>query len=124
MITAINVDTNEVTLSNSATADGSNISLAYGGFNTMRLTGDNTIGFIRVLGSTIELRGNNTVTEDIYINSGVLKVGYNGNGTTLFNGALTINTGEVTFGSDNALLSTNPAGYAPRRGRSLQFERI
>ncbi|MBL9131202.1 MAG: hypothetical protein JNG86_08390, partial [Verrucomicrobiaceae bacterium] len=97
-----------VTLSAPVTESGTNIPLTFDGFNVMRLTGDNTIGFVRVLGSTIDLRGNNTFTQDIFVNTGTLRLA----GSNTFSGVLTMNAGEVILGSDTALDSTG--GYEAR----------
>ncbi|OYW76123.1 MAG: hypothetical protein B7Z37_10245 [Verrucomicrobia bacterium 12-59-8] len=110
-ITAIDKDTDTITISNPVTTDGTNVSVNFGGFNVMRLTGDNNIGFVRVLGSAIELRGNNTLRSDISVNNGMLILGYNGAGTNLFDGTLTVNSGSVVFKSDTALQTSSGAGY-------------
>ncbi|WP_397380167.1 autotransporter-associated beta strand repeat-containing protein [Prosthecobacter sp.] len=100
------VDGTTIEISQLATADGTNQNLAFNGFNAVKLTGNNTIGFIRMIGSTIALLGNNTLTSDILISSGLLRLG----GSNQFNGTLTINGGQVRFESNNGLVSTG-SGY-------------
>ncbi|MBK8095115.1 MAG: autotransporter-associated beta strand repeat-containing protein [Verrucomicrobiaceae bacterium] len=112
VITAIDLANNQVTISKPVTADSgtAGVNLTYGGFNAMRLTGDNTIGYIRVLGSMVDLQGNNTLLEDILVNSGTLKLGNLGSGTNEFSGVLRLTSGNVEFHSDTAL--TSATGYA------------
>jgi autotransporter-associated beta strand protein len=98
------VDQNTVELSAPATAGGTE-NLSYGNFNTLRLTGDNTIGFIRMIGSSIALQGTNTLTDDILVTSGRLRLG----GNNTFNGSLTVTAGLVRFESETAL--NTPGGY-------------
>jgi len=93
-------------LSAAAEADGTAENLTYGGFNTLKLTGNNTIGFVRVVGSTIALLGNNTLTGDIAVNSGLLRLG----GDNQFNGLLNVTAGDVRFESNTGLRSTS-GGY-------------
>ncbi len=114
VITSIDVANGLVTIDKDITNDGASINLEYGGFNVMRLTGNNTIGFVRILGSEIDLRGTNTFTEDVLVNAGFLKLGHAGAGTNTFssaNGSLSINAGEIVLDSPTALLSANPDGY-------------
>ncbi|MDI1312764.1 autotransporter-associated beta strand repeat-containing protein [Prosthecobacter sp.] len=105
VITSI-VDGTTIEISQFAVANGTNQNLAYSGFNAVKLTGDNTIGFIRMLGSTIALLGNNTLTSDILLTSGLLRLG----GSNQFNGTLTANGGEVRFESNTGLVSST-GGY-------------
>jgi autotransporter-associated beta strand protein len=113
-INAIDKNTGTITISKPVTTDGNGINVEFGGFNVMRLTGNNNIGFIRVLGSAIALRGNNTLEDDISVNNGKLMLGYQGAGTNVFNGTLTLNSGTVIFNSDTALQTTSGAGYTLR----------
>ena len=105
---------------------GSSTTLTYSGFNTLRLTGNNTIGFVRLIGSAIALQGTNTLTDNIMLQGGQLRLG----GTNTFSGVLAINAGSVRLESPTAIAS--PSGWELRvnagsldlNGYSTQVSRL
>jgi fibronectin-binding autotransporter adhesin len=109
------IDGRTFTLSTAAIADGSGQGLQYNRFNAVKLTGNNTIGFIRQLGSSIALLGNNTLTGDILVANGMLRLG----GNNQFNGTLTVSSGQVVFESNTGLQSTT--GYSIRNSGTVNL---
>ena len=99
------IDGTTVEISSVTLAGATNFALDYGGFNTLRLTGNNTIGLIRLIGSSIALQGSNVLTDDIIVNSGLLRLG----GGNSFGGTLLLTGGVVRFESESGLIA--PGGY-------------
>jgi autotransporter-associated beta strand protein len=97
------LDENTIEMSAPATGDGSGQNLTFSGFNVLRLTGDNTIGFMRLIGSAVSLEGSNVLTDNILVAAGDLYLG----GTNEFNGTLVINAGTVRMDSPTGVVSAN-----------------
>jgi len=106
----VNGTTFELTAAAEATRVGQN--LTYGDFNAIKLTGDNTIGLIRLLGSEMVLSGNNTLTGNIIINSGLLRIGGNND----FSGDVRMQSGELRIESANALNRSGGFGLSISSG--------
>ena len=104
-VSSINADGIHYVLSQTPTSNGSNTLLTYDGFDALKLTGNNTIGLIRLLGSTLSLQGTNTLTSDIVVGAGLLRLG----GDNTFSGVMTIRAGTIRFESSTGI--DNAAGY-------------